>query len=237
MTLCMPIFGSQLLPSLVRVGLCTTLSVTVFLPLLHSAHGLGELGIFSLVIQFLKEAFLGFIIGFLASLIFFAYELFGELIDMARAASMAKLLVPELKQSSSPMGTFFFQKALVMTFALGFHRQTITSIHETFITFPINDKAINLVSPHAEAQAIQIFQELFSVATQLALPVIVISFLVDLAFGLMNRIAPQINAYFLSLPAKMVGGLIILFFMVPFLFDDFPRYYRTFAIFLERLNQ
>ena len=45
------------------------------------------------------------------------------------------------------------------------------------------------------------------IAVALAMPILVAVFLTDLTFGLLNRTAPQIQAYFLSLPAKAVAGV------------------------------
>ena len=68
---------------------------------------------------------------------------------------------------------------------------------------------------------------------RLALPVVFICFLIDLAFGFLNRVAPQINAYFLSLPAKMMGGLIMLFFLIPLLLDEFLEHHDHMMAFLK----
>jgi flagellar biosynthesis protein FliR len=235
MTLITPFLGAQILPSIVRVGISVVLSTTVIFPLLSQTTALSELAIFSITMLFLKEALLGFVLGFLASLIFFAYELFGEFVDLARAANMSKLLVPELKHQSSSMATLFFQLALVMTCVLGFDRQIIASIYQSFLTFPINQVQNESFSLDFMFDATVIFQALFKIALELSFPVIIISCLIDLAFGLMNRVAPQINAYFLSLPAKMVGGLLMLFFLLPFLLEDFVSHYHLFSRFYQSI--
>ncbi|HXW53809.1 MAG TPA: flagellar biosynthetic protein FliR [Myxococcota bacterium] len=233
MSTMMPIFGAQVLPGLTRVVLSAILSSVVFAPLINQAEALAELSVFFLTMLFLKEAIFGIALGFLASLLFFAYELFGELIDISRGASMSKLLVPELKHQSSPMGTLFFQLALVITIALGFHRTIIAASYKSFLTFPVISLAWQYSSPTFTEHVFAILQTLFECALRLALPVILICLVIDLAFGLMNRVAPQINAYFLSLPAKMVGGLLILIILLPFLLDDFHDHYHSLTSFFD----
>ena len=69
--------------------------------------------------------------------------------------------------------------------------------------------------PQFEAAGIGAFAELImestarilTVAVALAMPILVAVFLTDLTFGLLNRTAPQIQAYFLSLPAKAIAGV------------------------------
>ncbi len=229
-TIMIPIFGALLLPSIVRIALAGLMSIVSVIVLAQGAFLLAPTNIFLVTALFIKEALIGFIIGFLASLIFFAYELAGQLIDIARGASMAKMLVPELKIQSSPMGTLFFQLALVIFLALGLHRELITNLFLSFEIFPAFSLAIDLKTINPFVVATKILASLFGLSLRFSMPVIFICFLIDLAFGLMNRVAPQINAYFLSLPAKIIGGLVMLFFSLPFLIDDFLEHYRELTL-------
>jgi flagellar biosynthetic protein FliR len=223
MSLLMPFLGAQLIPNLVRVALASILSAFSFVLLMEQTT-FGVLNISIIVLLFVKEACLGFILGFFSSLIFYVYELFGELLDFARAASMSKLLVPEVKHQSSAMGTMLFQFSLTVFLSFGFHRPLLTSAAKSFEIFP--PTAINAEFFHQNLynSVLECLSVVFEMAVSFSLPVILICFLIDLAFGLMNRVAPQINAYFLSLPAKIMGGLIALFFVLPFLLDDFSHH-------------
>lgn len=221
MSLIMPILGAQILPSVVRISLSLLLSLLCFLYIVDTNDSLIDAAFFWLGLLFIKEALIGFIIGFLTSMIFFIYELFGEFVDNARAANMSKLLVPELKHPSSPMGTLFFQLVLVLLIITGFHRELITTAYESFIIFPPTTLTVDLSHEAFFFAAFKIMGILLETALRFSFPVIAISFIIDLCFGLLNRVAPQINAYFLSLPAKMVGGLIILALALPFLLEDF----------------
>ncbi len=225
-TIMIPIFGALLLPAIVRIALAGVMSLISVVMLAPRTDFIADISIFLVAILFVKEAFIGFIIGFLVSLIFFAYELTGQLIDIARGANMAKMLVPELKIQSSPLGTLFFQLALVIFLASGLHRELIAKLFMSFERFPVFSLFIETGDINPLALATKILAQLFSMAVGFALPVIFICFLIDLAFGLMNRVAPQINAYFLSLPAKIIGGLMMLFFSLPFLIDDLLTHYR-----------
>ena len=223
MSLMLPIFGAQILPMLVRVALSMLLSAMIFLMMIDQASELACATTITISLLFFKEALIGFLVGFLAGLLFYGYELFGELVDLTRGAGMSKLLVPELRHQSSALGTLFFQLALALAFALGLHRPIISAAFHSFRKLPVVATQIHFLSLGAFPQAIEILSTLFESATKLAMPVILITFIIDLTFGFINRVAPQINAYFLSLPAKMVGGLLILFFSLPFLIDDFAE--------------
>lgn len=235
MSMMMPFLGATLLPAPIRVGLASALTLVSFLVLLptqdFSAHY--SWSIYALL--FVKEALLGFILGFLTSLIFFAYEIFGEFVDYFRAAGMAKLLVPELKTQASPMGVLMFQVALVIFLALGLHRDVLKNIFESFERFPVLSTTSDFLGADLFLISLEMLGALLQIAVKLSLPILMVSVLLDLGFGLLNRIAPQINAYFLSLPAKMVCGLIILFFVLPFIVDDFKTHHAEFSQFFLRL--
>lgn len=229
-----PIFGALLLPSLVRIGLAALMSVVSIL-VVPTTIGLPETNMYIITALFVKEAMIGFIMGFFISLLFFAYELTGQFIDSARGANMARMLVPELRTQSSPMGTLLFQFALVIFFALGLHRSFILSVFKSFEQFPVFSLSFGANSLDSLRVATHILGSLFSLAVRLSLPVLFLCFLIDSAFGLMNRVAPQINAYFLSLPAKIITGLIMLFFCLPFLLDDFMAHDQEMMIFFDKL--
>lgn len=235
MSMMMPFLGAALLPASIRVALASALTLVSFLVLIPTQDFSTHYSLSIYALLFVKEALLGFILGFLTSLVFFAYEIFGELVDYFRAAGMAKLLVPELKTQASPMGVLMFQVALVIFLALGLHRDVLKSIFESFERFPVLSVTTDFLGNDLFLISLQMLGALLQIAVKLSLPILAVSILIDLGFGLLNRIAPQINAYFLSLPAKMVGGLIILFFALPFIVDDFKAHHVEFSQFFLRL--
>jgi flagellar biosynthetic protein FliR len=234
LTLMIPFLGAAVLPAIIRIALAAILSIISFFMLFDQISP-ANLSILIITGLFLKEALLGFIIGFFMSLLFYTYELLGQFVDIARSASMAKILVPELKQQSSPMGTLLFQFALVLFFSLKLHDPAIKTLYESFEHFPVLSFTGPIFELHILNISVHIIALLFKLALSLALPVIFTCFLIDLAFGFLNRVAPQINAYFLSLPAKMMGGILMLFFLIPLLLDDFMSHHDQLMKFVKIL--
>jgi flagellar biosynthesis protein FliR len=64
-----------------------------------------------------------------------------------------------------------------------------------------------------------------SIGVQLAIPIIITLLLTDLFFGLINRVAPQVNVFFLSMPVKMWLGIFVLLVMMPFLIARFRDHF------------
>lgn len=235
MTSMIPYLGGAIIPGLVRVAIASVLSMVSLALIAPHTQNLGECNIITVLALFCKEALLGFILGFLASLIFYAYELVGEILDFSRAASMLRLLVPQIKHQSSAMGTLLFQLSLTFFFALGLHRPMIEALSLSFERFPPFMLATGLKYDATLAIMVRVLASLFELALRLALPVVFVCFLIDLAFGLINRVAPQINAYFLSLPAKMLGGLTMMLFLLPLVLDEFASHNHKLTAFFKAL--
>src|SRR5947208_512772 len=83
MSMIIPFLGAALLPALVRLALAILLSIVSFF-IIFDQITFSNFSITYLILLFIKEALLGFIIGLLVSLIFYAYELFGQILDLAR---------------------------------------------------------------------------------------------------------------------------------------------------------
>jgi flagellar biosynthetic protein FliR len=55
------------------------------------------------------------------------------------------------------------------------------------------------------------------------------TFITDIVFGILNRVAPQLNAYFMSMPVKALGGVIIILIALYAIADRF-EYYTSVAL-------
>jgi flagellar biosynthetic protein FliR len=219
-TLIVPFLGGSLIPALVRVAIAATFAFLGSM-LIYRLEDFSSSTALILSVLFIKEAFIGLVFGFFSSLIFYCFELSGQLIDFLRGASMSRLLLPHTRNQSSAMGSLLFQLSLVLFIALGLHRALIHAFFQSLYIFKVSSFTIDLDNHDLLILSTRVLSQIFIIALQISLPIIFMSFLIDLSFGLLNRAAPQINAYFLSLPAKMIMGLLFFLLLFPFLIEDF----------------
>ena len=218
-----PFLGSLLLSPTIKIALSLCLSLFSFLMTIEHAVEINNLSIIIIFLLFIKELLIGFILGFLVSLLFFLYEYVGQLIDIFRGASMSQILVPQSKHQSSALGSLFFQLFLVLFITLGWHRYLIIFLYESFETFPVTNLELQDID-QSWLFFLKTITSFFKLAFKFSLPVLALCFLIDVSFGLLNRISPQINAYFLSLPAKMMAGLIMATYLVFYIFNYAKKY-------------
>ncbi|MBS1795836.1 MAG: type III secretion system export apparatus subunit SctT [Acidobacteria bacterium] len=224
-----PFFGGQVVPSQVKVATAMALVIIVYpsliaeLPPGGAALGFGPIGFVGMLA---KEVFVGFTLGFVASLAFEAVQVAGRLADLQRGSTMAELFAPQLQERVSELGQFQLQLAIVIFLTTGAHRFFIAGLVRSFEFIPA------LKFPHLEpgwSPAVEFMTQMtggvLSLGIQLAVPIIITLLLTDLFFGLINRVAPQVNVFFLSMPVKMWIGIFVLLVMMPFLVERFRDYF------------
>ncbi len=236
-----PFFGGQSVPTQVKVATATALvlitypSVISEIPMDGTPLGFGPVGFIALVA---KEVFVGFTLGFVASVVFQAVTVAGRIIDFQRGSSMGELLAPQVQQQVSQLGQFKIQLAIVVFLAIGAHRFFISALVRSFEFIPAT-KFPQIEAgwtPAAEFIAV-LTASVFSIGIQLAVPAVLALLLTDLFFGLINRVAPQANVFFLSLPVKMAMGIFVVALSIQIIVSRYLVYfddsYKAFEFMLE----
>lgn len=214
-----PFFGGGSINSRVKIGLAFALSFLLY-PAMATAVPISQVPttFIPFVLLIIKEALVGFTIGYVTSLIFYGVQSSGQMVDNMRGANIASLLNLELNTQVSLVGQLKLQTAIVLFFALDCHLLYIRGLFYSFERLPVNafpriGSSIvvgNQLTPVLE-DIIRTSSDVMLVGLQLAAPVLVCLFLTDVIFGIFNRVAPQMNVFFLSLPVKMLVACAMLF--------------------------
>lgn len=213
-----PFFGSKAAPFEIKMGLSIGLTLLVYSFAFEAAQAYGEIPLSPIpfLLLMLKEVFIGLILGFVISKLFYAMEVAGRLIDTVRGSSMAEVMVPQSGTRATPFGDLLYQLLIVFFMALGGHRFFIEYYALSFEKLPLN-YAIRLADdamlPFFE-YIIRLTAELVMLGVLVAAPVVAATFISDVVFGILNRVAPQLNAYFMSMPVKAIAGVILMFVMM-----------------------
>lgn len=216
-----PFFGGQTVSARVKMALSFALAFLLF-PAMASTvpNELIPYGFISFVLLVLKEAMIGFTLGFVTSLVFYGIQSAGQMIDNMRGATIAQLLSLEFSSSVSLLGNLKMRAAVVLFFLLNGHLLYIKGLFYSFEKLPINAYPRmgggiamgNELTPIVH-DLLVLTGDVLLVSMQLAAPVLVCLFLTDVIFGIFNRIAPQVNVFFLSLSLKMLVACAVLFLL------------------------
>lgn len=240
-----PFFGGSLVGWRVKSATATAFVIITYpllvaeLPAEVAAVPFGAVGFTALLA---KEIFVGLTLGFVASLVFEAVRVAGRIADYQRGSATSELFAPQSDERFSHLGQFQMLLAVVIFLTSGAHRFFIGALVRSFEFVPA------LKFPHIEAGWTPAAEFLtvmtgnvLSIGIQLAVPVIITLLLTDFLFGLINRAAPEINAFLLSLPIKMWLGILVLAVMLPFLVESFrilfETSYRAFEFMIENMGR
>ena len=239
MFIALPIFASQLLPGLLRLGLAVGIGVLAAPPLVAQLpqlpQGVGLVGLLC------KEAALGFAIGYLLAIPFWAFEAAGFFIDNQRGASIAGTLNPLTGNDSSPLGQLFNQAFIVFVLVSGAFSLLLGLLYESFVLWPVLQwqPALHAGATGVAADAwLGQLDTLVRTALLLSAPAIIAMFLAELGLALVSRFAPQLQVFFLAMPIKSALALFVLVMYMGTLLDysgEWMReHWRSVIPFLQR---
>jgi len=174
---------------------------------------------------YLKEAFVGVLIGFGAALIFYGFEAAGAMIDNQRGMSIARILIPELGTQGSLMGNFLFQLAIVIYLTVGGHHLFFSAIYGSYDLIPIFEFP-NVVPGLMSLMDffIQLSGQIIVLSIKIAAPVIISILVADIILGITNRVAPQINVWELGFNVKGYIGVLAIFWAITMVVDQIQHY-------------
>ncbi|MEM1303892.1 MAG: type III secretion system export apparatus subunit SctT [Planctomycetota bacterium] len=169
-----------------------------------------------------KEIFLGILIGFLAAKVFWLAMSVGFFIDNQRGASMASVFDPNSGEQTSPLGLLLQQAIIALFYVSGGLLIFLAGVFESYRLWPI-DSFYPTLDAGFPLFVLGVVDDLMRATVVLAAPVVIVMFFTDFGLGLVNRFAPQLNVFFLSMSVKGVVALAILVVYLPFLFVYLDR--------------
>lgn len=192
-----PPFNSRLIPGQVKA----LLSVALALPMApHLKGDLPSLQTSALIVSSAEQVVVGAALGFITALLFAALQAAGDLIDVFGGFTLAFAFDPLSQTQSSVFGRFYNLMAVTLLFASDGHQLVLRGFLQSYKTLPL-DKTLSLET--LSRVLTEGIDDLFLSAVQIAGPLIAVLFLTDVAFGLLNRVAPALNAFSLGFPAKI----------------------------------
>ena len=92
------------------------------------------------------------------------------------------------------------------------------ALYKSYAAWPVFGEFVSF-APDAPVQMLGTLDGMLRTTVVIAAPVIIVMFLATLGLGLVNRTAPQLNVFFLSMPVKSALGIAMLIVYLPYIFD------------------
>jgi flagellar biosynthetic protein FliR len=215
-----PIPGVNAGPEAARIVLALSFTLALFPRWPHV--NLTEPYIGALVLALLAEAALGLTIGVAVSVLAESFLLAGQIIGLQAGYGFASTIDPTTQADSGILVVFAQLIAGLLFFALGLEREVIRVFARSLDAFPVGTFVL---APAGAEQILRLASGIFSTGLRLAMPVLALLLMVDLALALLGRLNQQLQLLILAFPIKMMAALGLLATMAAL----FPRVYRGYA--------
>ncbi len=230
MVMALPGIGDRSVPTNIRLVFALTLSF-VFYPIV-STHFPGMPSTTGTMITlFAHELIIGLMLGILIRLIMSGAQVAGTIVGFQSGLSFATSFDPNFGGQSNIISTFFGVLALTLIFVSDLHHMLITGIYNSYELFT---PTMHLPLGDFSSLALKLVTGAFRIALQMAAPFIVFGLIFYLGIGLLARLIPQIQIFFIAMPANIFVSLILFMLLLSSMMMAYMTYFAdSLALFLS----
>lgn len=205
-----PIFGSKHINHRVLIGIATLLTIVVWphIPIPEDLPG----GPITFILLLVTQLSVGLVIGYVSFIPMAMAQFGGEMIDIQMGLSSAAAYDPSTKGTINLIRRLQFYLAMTFFLMMDGHHALIKATVRSFEIVPLTGTRF---SGMLIQELIKMTGQVFFVGIQMALPVMGALFMVQIALGIMARVAPQMNVFMLSFPVNILVGMSLLTAAMP----------------------
>ncbi len=218
-----PIFGNQLVSPRIKMALALAVALAVS-PLLTSMPLLTELSI-ALFVDVILQLAAGIGLGFATMVFFQLFVIAGQFIGMQMGLGFAAMVDPGNGVQVTVFSQFFLMLVTLTFIAMNGHLVLLEVLVTGFKQFPLGT---GLPLSELAMEIVRMGGWMFMGGVLVALPAVVSLLVVNLAFGVMSRSAPQLNIFSLGFPFSLLFGLLIVWVSIRGWLPQFDSLSREF---------
>lgn len=223
MVMLMPGFGEVSVPPWIRLGMAFAITMVMF-PLVSDVLPAMPDSSVGYAAAVTTEALVGLFIGGIARLLLTALHVGGLAIAMQTGLGFAQGFDPTQQSQSAMVGTFLTLVGVNLILATNLHHLMIGAMHDSYQIFMPGD--LPPVADFAQI-AVTTISKSFALGIQIAAPFIVFGIVFYVGIGLLARLMPQVQIFFIAVPAQIMFGLLILGLVLPSFMLWFLDYFET----------
>ncbi|WP_417582418.1 flagellar biosynthetic protein FliR [Pelagibacterium sp.] len=202
----LPALGENTIPMRLRLTFALAFSLILY-PLILPNLGAVPQTLGGLLTALGHELAVGFILGGLTRLIVTAAQVAGAVIAFQMGLSMAQTSDPtQPGVQGAIVGNFLAMLGVTLIFATDLHHVLLAGIYASYSYFPPDAP---LMLGDAAEMAVEIVAQAFLIGTQMSAPFLVFGLVFYLGLGILGRLMPQIQVFFMAMPANIIIGLVL----------------------------
>ncbi len=206
-----PPYNSNAIPPQARFFIALIIAYLTYFSIDKSTINI-QISIGFLFVTGLKEIITGLIIGFFLNFVFYGISYAGMLIGFDMGLTMATVFNPQLEIENNVIGSIILYLSLLIFILINGHHYVIEAVVYSFKVIPIGKYPVN---EWLYKYIVQQSSLIFVIAVKIAAPIMVSFFLVNIAEGIMSRVVPQMQVFFVTQPLRIMLGFFILITVIP----------------------
>jgi flagellar biosynthetic protein FliR len=153
------------------------------------------------------ELLLGLFLGAIARTVFATLHIAGTTIAFQSGLAAAAIFDPSEATQGTLPGNFLATTALVLLFATDGHRMLLDALAASYVGLPAGTAPP--FGDMAELLA-KLLDQAFAGGVRMAAPLLLVSLLMYLGMGVLNRLMPTFQVFFIALPLQILAGFVTL---------------------------
>jgi flagellar biosynthesis protein FliR len=201
----MPGIGEQLISARLRLGFALLLALVMF-PFTRTLLPAGGTTP-ALIGILIGEIAVGLVIGLSVRMVIAALQTAGNIVAQQLGLGYAMTVDPSMGGQQAAIGNFLTLLGITLVFATDLHHLAIAAIRDSYMFLPPTG------IPGTEDAAMLAMRAVgrgFALAVQIAAPFIAFGLLFNLGLGVLSRLMPQLQVFFLAMPATILIGMAIM---------------------------
>lgn len=219
LVLLLPGFGERSFPVRVRLTVALLLTLVFYPPAASYYPALDSVP--ATIGVLLGEIAVGFVLGIAGRIMIAALQTAGSIIAQQLGLGFVTAVDPTMDQQGALIGTFLSLMAVALIFAMDLHHLVIAALGQSYQifrpgTFPDSGDAARYVA--------ELVASSFRIAVQISAPVLIFGLVFNIGLGVLARLMPQMQVFFIAMPASIVLGFAVLALVLTTMMTVFMNY-------------
>jgi flagellar biosynthetic protein FliR len=221
MIMLMPGLGEVNIPVRIRLGIALSLTL-ILLPLHRGAYQVDLQNLAPLPVLLVHEILVGLILGATARVTISALTVAGSVIAQQLGLGFVTAVDPTQGQQGIVVGNLLTILGITLLFATDLHHLVIAALTESYRIFRPGEL---MSSGDVAMLATKTFALAFKIGVQLSAPFLVFGIVFNLGLGILARLMPQMQVYFVGAPLSILLGFLILVAVIATMMGTFLDYF------------
>ena len=222
MVMLLPGLGETNIPVNIKLAIALLLTL-IILPLHRDAYHVDMGSLTPLLVLMVHEIVIGIVLGATARVTLAALQVAGAVIAQQMGLGFATSVDPTTQgQQGVLIGNFLTLLGITLLFATDTHHLVIAALSESYTIFSPGEL---MQSGDVAALATRAFTAAFKIGMQLSAPFLVFGLVFNIGLGVLARLMPQMQVYFVGVPLAIMAGFLILALVITAMMGTFLDYF------------